>query len=479
MKPLGARHTAPRVAAEHTIFAGRNRIPDAVSLVTVYIVLLFAIPSNVTINGLGSLGRPAMLWGLVLFALWVLSRLGWRSTPGGGRLAQPVRTAFVIYLVITLVSFAAAMLRGQPAAQVSPAISTMIILISSAGVLLVIMDGVRTMNDVGALLRRIAIGAALLAALALLQVLTQQYLLDFWRSVPGLSVGFGGLAERNGQVRAAATATHPLEFVTTINAALSICVAAALSGGFRTGRSRAAVWWWWGATAWIAVVALTGLSRTAIIGFIVALAAMIPAAPRRFRAWVIAGGIVITSMLVVAVPGLASSTLRLFTGAAEDGSTLSRTDALARLGEFMAPSPLIGVGPGTFLPEYYIFDNEWAVSAIQLGILGVLAFAGMLIAAAWSAGRARASSRDPDVRIAGYALAVAVLNTALQFAFFDGLSFPIAAGLLFVLVGLCGAIRTVATTEATPLFAAGATPMYPSSDALSTFPPRSARDGRG
>ena len=55
----------------------------------------------------------------------------------------------------------------------------------------------------------------------------------------------------------------------------------------------------------------------------------------------------------------------------------------------------------------------------------------------------------PDARLVGHALAASVLNVALLFAFFDGLAFPITAGLLFVLVGLCGAIRTVAAANQT------------------------------
>jgi len=441
----------PRPATGHAALVRINRVGDATSLVTVYLVLLLAIPSNVTITGLGSLGRPALLWGLALFVFWAVSRLQWR-TVDVERVSQPVRFAFVVYFVIVLVSFAAAMLRGQPADQISPAITWVVGLLSSAGVLLVILDGVQTMRDVSRLVRRVGIGVALLAALALVQVVTQQYLLDFWGSVPGFTLGFGGVAERNGQIRASATATHPLELVTTLNAGLSICIAAALTRGFRPAASRAASFWWWAATALIAVVALTGLSRSAMIGFAVAVVAMIPAIPARYRVQVVAGGAVLVGVLIAAVPGLAGATARLFTGASEDGSTLSRTDALARLTEFMSPSPLIGIGSGTFLPRYYIFDNQWAITAIEVGVIGVVAFAAILVAAMWSAWDARQRSTWPDARLVGHALAASVLNIALLFAFFDGLAFPITAGLLFVLVGLCGAIRTVAAANESPVW---------------------------
>ena len=44
-------------------------------MLTVYLVLLLAIPSGVTITALGALGRPSMIWGLVLMAWWAVSRL--------------------------------------------------------------------------------------------------------------------------------------------------------------------------------------------------------------------------------------------------------------------------------------------------------------------------------------------------------------------------------------------------------------------
>lgn len=416
------------------------------SLITVYLVLLLGIPSNATISGMGSFGRPAMLWGLVLFAYWALSRLQWR-TVDVRPVWQPVRIAFVALLTIALVSFAAAMLRGQPADQVSPLITSILRLVSWGGVLLVIVDGIRAMYDVTRLLRRICIGAGLLALLGLMQGVTGSSLLDFWGSIPGIALGDGGTVERFGITRSAGTATHPLEFSTVLNASVPLCIAAALSQGFRWGLARGSGVWWWVITALLVLAALTGVSRSAIIGFAIAVVAMIPAVPKQYRLPVIGGGLVVAAALVAAVPGLAGSTLSLFTGIAEDGSTLSRTGALDRLPEFVSASPLFGIGFGIFLPRYYIFDNQWAQLAIDLGILGVLAFGAMLISAMGSAWYARQRSNAPDVHLVGHALAASVLTIAVLFAFFDGLAFPIAGGFLFVLVGLCAAVRSAAAAE--------------------------------
>jgi hypothetical protein len=183
---------------------GRHRV-DAVTLLTVYLVLLFAIPSNVTIDALNSLGRPSLLWGVVLMVFWALSRLQRRH--GDPRpVRQPVRFAFALLLVIALVSFAAALLRGQPADQVSPAFTALVRLMSWTGVVLVAVDGIRTMPDLIRITRRIAIAAGLLAALGILQFLTKQTIVDFFNLIPGFSSSGGGVAERGGVTRASGTA---------------------------------------------------------------------------------------------------------------------------------------------------------------------------------------------------------------------------------------------------------------------------------
>jgi hypothetical protein len=150
--------------------------------------------------------------------------------------------------------------------------------------------------------------------------------------------------------------------------------------------------------------------------------------------------------VVAAVPGLLSTTVALFSGVGSDPSTQSRTHGLAQVPGFMANSPVFGSGFGIFLPRYYIFDNQWVLLAVELGILGVLAFAGLFVAAMWSAGRRRFSA-DPNFQLVGHALAASMFNVAVLFAFFDGLSFPIAGGMLFLLLGLCASVRTVAAND--------------------------------
>lgn len=425
--------------------AGTRRVGDAVTMLTVYLVLLLAIPSGVVITALGSLGRPSLIWGLVLLVWWAVARLqtkGFDTRP----VSQPVRFAFMVLFLLILVSFATAMLRGQPDDQVSPALGAVVRVLSWAGVLLVAVDGIRTMTDLSRMVRRIGIGAGLLATLGLVQFFTGDGLVDFFGTIPGLSMT-GGIQERAGVIRATGTAIHPLEYATAINTALPLVIAAAITRGFRSDRSHGGLGWWL-PVGLITVSSLVAVSRSAIIGFAVAAISMIPAVPVRFRGIVIGAGAAFAAAVFALVPGLLSTTLALFSGMATDPSTQSRTTGLQRIPEFMSTSPLVGSGFGIFLPRYYIFDNQWVLIAIEVGILGLLAFGAFFGAGIWSARRAR-RSETRDLRLLGHALAASLFNVAVLFAFFDGLSFPIAGGVLFLVAGLCGSVRTIVDSDLT------------------------------
>jgi hypothetical protein len=453
---MRTEHASPRNRPVPGV-AGRSGI-DAVTMLTVYLVLLLAIPSGVVISALGSIGRPSLIWGLVLLGWWVVARLQVPSTDAK-TVSQPVRFAFMAFLVLILVSFAVAMLRGQPDDQISPAFTALIRVLSWAGVLMVAIDGIRSMPDLARIIRRIGYGAGLLAVLGLAQFLTGQALVDFFGSIPGLTLA-GGPGERAGVIRSSGTAIHPLEYATALNAALPLVIGAAISRGFRSDQTGGYVRWWL-PVCLISISSLVAVSRSAIIGLGVALVSMVPALPRRFRLVSVVVGSILAAVVFAARPGLLSTTVSLFTGAADDPSTQSRTAGLERVPEFLSTSPLVGSGFGLFLPRYYIFDNQWVLIVIELGILGVIGFAGLFLASIWSASQARWST-DPDFRLLGYSLAASMFNVAVLFAFFDGLSFPIAGGMLFLLAGLCGSVRAIASTPAGLTAAAhpgtGATP---------------------
>ncbi len=434
----------------HDASAGRERDPEprdrnsAVTMVTIYLVLLLAVPSNVRIAALGSLGRPSLLWGLVLFAWWVLWRLTARA-PDLPRVRQPVRVAYFALLAIALVSLAAALLRGQPPDQVSPAMTSILRMLSWGGVLLVGLDGLRSRTEVITLCRRIAIGSGVLAVLGLVQFVTRQSLLDWISGIPGLELEEGGVQVREAFVRASGTAIHPLEHAAALSAGLPLAVTMALLPRRTPGSVRPFVGW--AIIGVITVASILAVSRSALIGFGVAAATSLIAVPRRLRVVLIAAGFFAAAGAVAATPGLFGVFRNLFAPGG-DNSTKSRTDALDRLPDFIASSPVYGNGFGTFLPRYYIFDNAWALMLVELGLLGALAFGALFATALFSAIQAGRSS-DPQLRMIGRTMAASVFSLAVVFAFFDAMSFPIAAGMTFLLFGLCGAVR--GSTPADPV----------------------------
>jgi O-antigen ligase len=419
--------------------ARRPSTGTALSMVTVYVVLLFAVPSNLVISGLGSLGRPSLLWGVLLLLWWVVARLQARTVDVVPA-PQPVRWACAAVFAVALVSFAAAMLRGQPVDQVTTAMTSLVRLLSWGGVVLVTMDGLRTFRDVERLVSRLVIAGALVSLLGLAQFLAGATLLDFWAWVPGFTTEAAGVIARGGFTRPTGTATHPLEYSAAICSILPLAITL---GVIRADAGRGRLPWTWIPAAIIAFSALLSVSRSGMIGLAVAVIASLPALPAVYRGIVALGGLVAALVAAVAVPGLFSTVVGLFATVDSDSSTLSRANALARVPDFIASSPVIGLGFGTFLPRYYIFDNQWVLILLELGVLGMVAFVGLMLTAMWSAVSSVRRSPFADVTGFGRGIVASLATAAVLLACFDGLGFPISAGMLFLLIGLSGAVRTV------------------------------------
>ncbi len=99
--------------------------------ITVYVVLLFAIPSRLVVGPLGSAGAPSMLFGLLSMLAWLLGQL--RRSTGAVTPRQPIRLALVFFLVSVGISYVAAMTRPIDQDEVSPADVAIIVTMSWTG----------------------------------------------------------------------------------------------------------------------------------------------------------------------------------------------------------------------------------------------------------------------------------------------------------------------------------------------------------
>ncbi|SEM93388.1 O-antigen ligase family protein [Cryobacterium luteum] len=409
---------------------GRTRDFDGLTLLTVYLVLLFAVPSNLAFTALGSAGRPASLWAMFAGLWWCWWQVQ-RPAQSGWKL-QPVRFAVFGLLIIGALSYSTALLRGLPADEANPADNGMLRLAAWAGILLVANDGLRNSEMLHRLLRRITWAVAILAVVGIAQFVTGNPLID-WISIPGMSSDLAVLDSRGGFVRASATASQPLEYGVVLCLTFPLAIVLALEDTTRTLIAR------WLPAALIAIASVLSVSRSELVGLLIGLVVLFPSFSGRARLVLGALGVLLAGMTAVLVPGLLGTIRGLFTGIAADPSTVSRTSSYDAAVELVSRFPLVGKGFGTLLARYHIFDNQYLLLAIELGLLGLIVFLTLLITALVSAGLARERATTRIDRQLARALLASALSGAVMLAFFDGLSFPMSAGMLFLVLGLCGA----------------------------------------
>jgi len=350
---------------------------------------------------------------------------------------QPVRIALAAFVAIAVLSYAVAQARGLPSNEVSPADSGLVRLVSWSGIVLVANDGITGRDRLVTLLHRITVLGGAFAVLGLLQFFTGQSLIADL-ALPGLSVdpGMSGIQIRGGFTRSSATASHPLEYAVVLSATLPLAMTFALekSGLSAIGRS-------W-ATVATAVATVLSVSRSAIVGVVTALAVMAPTWSPRVRRSVLAAAAALAVAVYVFVPGVVGTLRGLFVGASDDPSTTSRTSSYDIAFEISSRYLIVGRGPGTFLPAYRILDNQILGLLIEMGIVGLTAFLVLVGTAIVAAIRSRRLADRLDAQLR-QAIAAAITATTLLFAFFDALSFPMAGGVFFLLIGLAGAAANV------------------------------------
>ena len=408
---------------------------DAVGWLTCYFILLLFIPSRLVVGPLGSAGAPSMLFGLGSLLLWSFLFLG--AIRRTSSLAQPVRIALGIFLFCVGITYVLAMSGPMSPDEISPAAVALLSLASWAGTLLLTHDGIFTRARLNTLIWRFVLCGFLIAFLGLVQVATRQLWVDRI-SIPGLSSAPAyGLVTRGGFPRPAGTSIHPIEF----GVLLSILLPIALHVGFfHTGRP---AWMRWLPAATIgAIIPLTS-SRSAYLGSLLALLICMAGWSRARRRRILAVGAGGALLMSVVTPNFLNSVIGLFTGAGDDPSIASRTGSFSLAFEFLERNPWFGRGLGTFLPKYRIFDNQYLLLLVTVGVVGTLAFLALGVTAIVTLLRLRARLQDVATRDLALALVAAVCAGFSCLFMFDAFAFPMTMGTLFVVLGVAGALRHI------------------------------------
>lgn len=426
----------PRITAQHT-----GQI-DAVAWLTLYIALLLFIPSRLIVGPLGSAGAPSMLFGLASLLLWgFLFLTAVRRVDLG---PQPIRIALGFLLFCVGVSYVLAMSRPMSPDEVSPADVALIALASWTGTLLLTHDGVHDRSRLDTLIWRLAVCGGLIAALGLVQLVTRQLWVD-QLSIPGLSSAPPyGLTTRGGYPRPAGTSIHPIEYGVVLTMMLPLVLHVGFHHAHRNTLKR-----WLPAAAVCAIIPLTS-SRSAYLGALIAVVICMFGWSRARRIRVLLVGLVGLLAAFLIAPKFVDSIVGLFAGADEDPSIASRTDSFSLAFEFIAQNPFFGRGLGTFLPKYRIFDNQYLLLLVTIGIVGALAFVAVGITAAVAMLRLRRRVHDAGTRDLTVALVASICAGFTCLFMFDAFAFPMSMGTLFFVLGLAGALRRIHQSERFP-----------------------------
>lgn len=433
-----------RRAAVHV----RGRL-DVVTVMSLYVFLLVAVPSRFVIGPLGGAGAPSLLLGVGCLLWWFWFRL--RGIPIAPHDRAPVRAAAGFFAVAAAASYVAACVRPITGTELGLATLTLINVAGWLGALLLSHDGLISRARMRSLLGRLVLAGAALAALGLIQFVTDRSWVD-QVAIPGLTANNDFVydaATREGFTRPSGTAVHPLEFGGVLAMTLPLAVAWSVSNRGAGALRR------WTPSALILIAVALSNSRSALVCAVVGLVVVVFALDREARRLALAGLTLVGVGVFLLVPGMLGTVLGLFTGIGSDSSARSRLKSYSVAAEYAEHSVLFGRGLGTFLPQYRIFDNEYLLLLVEAGIVGLASVLVLISTAIWVGLRMRKDTGDPWSGLMIQALVGSVAAGAASLALFDAFSFPMVPGLLFLFIGLIGsmagsAVRTSGSSSLLP-----------------------------
>jgi O-antigen ligase len=412
----------------------RSKPRDIVSLITLYVLFLMAIPSRYTFQPLGGAGAPTTMLGVVFLVVYLL-RWAHPASPIG-TVRQPLRVAGLGIFCAFIASYAASNLHKMEPLEQNGADRGVILICGWVGIMLLAADGVSSLERLEVLLRRIVFGASAMAALGITQFFTGLNVAKYI-VIPGLTANqpYTDLAVRGSYNRPSATTIHPIEFGFVLATILPIAIHRARFAPRGQKFKR------WLQVSLISVTLPMTVSRSAILGFIIVMAVILPVWPARDR-WRALGGIAIGALgIQILIPGILRNLNNLFFAIGTDASTASRANALSNAMPLIGQYPWFGEGFGTFMPSVFFYtDDQYLNSAIELGLVGVVAIVALFITGLWSARNVRRRCADPEIRHLGQCMAASCTVMMVIFGTFDALYFPMAAGITFLLLGCLAAL---------------------------------------
>jgi O-antigen ligase/polysaccharide polymerase Wzy-like membrane protein len=459
----------------HTSLAdGARNAEQAIRILQVFTLLLFAIPSVMVLRPIGAVGYPAGIVGLFAFAGWAAALLFGQVDLKWGK--QPIRGVLCLIWVVSLISYGFMDRGAMTSHQLLSADRWLMQLAIMSGIALIAAEFLTSMDDVRRVVRALSWGGAFCGVVAALQFKAGIDLTHYIH-IPGFGLnsadtGNLGIGFRSGQARVPGTATDPIELGVTASMILPITIWLAMYDKERRPLSR-----------WLPVILTmlaipASVSRSAVIAIALTVAVFIVLMPACQR---------LTAFQLLPIPLLGIfmtahgliGTLGTFLGyGSGDPSIAHRVNNYAYVEHLVREAPWFGSGGGTYLPTViHILDNEYLTTTIQLGLAGLLALGVLFIVPMIVALAARARSRDPELRLLCAALVGALLAATVCSAFFDSLSFPLFYNVCALALGLAGACWRLSAPGRPPRRRGVVPGMRPMESASTKLEPAQARGG--
>jgi hypothetical protein len=415
----------------------------AIRLLGVMAVLLMLIPVRfVIVGGLASAEAPTALLGDLALFLWFLGRIHPHSQLASGR--QPIRTLLLLLLAWLVVAWSWAWHRVLLPQEVAGANRQFLLFCGLIGAGLLAADGLADRDQIRRLVDLLCYGGYVSALVGMGQRFGHYDAGAIFTKVPGLVLDghlYQDFVQRGG--RANGTASHAIEFAVVCVALLPLAIHRAHFSERRNLRQVHVV----GALL-LCAGALLSVSRTAFIDLGLVLVLYVTATSGRRQANVLAGGLLGLGLVVAVAPSAISEVATLFGQGGNDPSVQGRTSDYSAVGSLIHSHEWMGIGFGTYQPTIYrILDNQYLGTLIEGGIVGLVLLVAFYASGVLIGQQARFEARrDPELRDLAHALSIGVLVLGISAAFFDEFAFRQSTNLLFVLLGLEGALWRVAQT---------------------------------
>ncbi|GAA4760150.1 hypothetical protein GCM10025784_03890 [Citricoccus nitrophenolicus] len=416
--------------------------------------IMMTVPAYLVLAPVGASGSLQQLLALVLLGLWIVA-----AGFGGFRhrdFRHPGRVALMIWLTVALLSYAT-MMGGLSGSSTVPeraaADRWLLLLLAGAGLTLSVTQSLLTREDVRRAVGWLLAGASVCGVVAMVQFTTQANPMDLLQPfMMGFEDNGSGTPTqpRGAFLRVAGTTMHPIE----LGVVCSMLLPLSIWWGLYSTCERA--WRRWAPSVLMLACCAFTVSRSAMLGLAVTAAVMIPHLPRAARQWSLIVAPTVLVSLFVAVPGMMSTLFGAATAGTDDPSISARTDDYPLAWKLLVERPVLGHGPGTWMPENAmdIFDNEYLMAAVTQGVLGVGALLIYLLVPAMASLLAAKHAQDAELRLLCGSVAAAMFVAFIASATFDSMSFMTFALLVPFFVGLSGTAWLLVTKHLTTLSSA-------------------------